>query len=453
MNTALPLITLSTFRQALYTCFDRRAEALFDLLDALLTTGTVLSAAHLSQVPAHRRGWGSLYAALARGRVDVSALRALVAQHPLAAGQPIYAVDTSVWIRCDAETSPERGYYYHPSRHSAGQPIVAGWSYSWISQLSFARDSWTAPLDVQRVHPTEEVNTAAIAQIKALLGRLPIGGPVPVFVFDAGYDPLQLALDLGDTRAALLVRLRKDRCFYAAPPPVSDASAGRPRRHGHKFVCKQPATWLPPTDEYATEDAHYGTVRVRAWTGLHAVPQNHATRGTHQPRPIVPGTLILVEVSRLPGHARPPRLLWLWWHGPEAPDLAVVWQAYLRRFDLEHTLRFLKQTLNWTLPRVRHPEQADRWTWLVLAAYTQLRLARPAVADQRLPWERRLRPASLTPYRVRRAFAALLLGLGTPATAPKPCGRSPGRPTGRLSGPAPRYPALKKADPALNKAA
>ena len=39
-------------------------------------------------------------------------------------------------------------------------------------------------------------------------------------------------------------------------------------------------------------------------------------------------------------------------------------------------IRFLKQTLGWTIPRVRHPEQADRWTWLVLAAFTQLRLAR-----------------------------------------------------------------------------
>jgi hypothetical protein len=35
---------------------------------------------------------------------------------------------------------------------------------------------------------------------------------------------------------------------------------------------------------------------------------------------------------------------------------------------LEHTFRFLKQSLNWTLPRVRHPEQADRWSWLVALA-------------------------------------------------------------------------------------
>jgi hypothetical protein len=94
---------------------------------------------------------------------------------------------------------------------------------------------------------------------------------------------------------------------------------------------------------------------------------------------------------------------------------------------------------------VRHPEQADRWTWLIVAADTQLRLARAGVADRRLPWERRVDPGKLTPSRVRPALSALLPMVGTPASAPKPCGRSPGRPMGSRSGRAPRYPALKKA--------
>jgi siroheme synthase (precorrin-2 oxidase/ferrochelatase) len=64
----------------------------------------------------------------------------------------------------------------------------------------------------------------------------------------------------------------------------------------------------------------------------------------------------------------------------------------VRRFDIEHTILFAKQTLGWTTPRSRHPEQADRWIWLVLAAYTQLRLARQITDDQRLPWERPDRP-------------------------------------------------------------
>jgi hypothetical protein len=434
---------LRDFRAGFSACLSRRGDALFDLTDALLTADAVPSPVHLSLLPAHRRGWGSLYAALADGRIDVPALRALLARHPLAAGQPIYAVDCSTWPRCDAETSPERGYYYHPSRHSAGQPIVAGWSYQWVAQLSFARDSWTAPLDVQRVHPTEEAEAVAIDQIARLVARLPAAGPVPLFVFDAGNDPLKLALGLAETRAAILVRLRGDRCFYA--DPTSQPRTGRPRRHGGKFACADPATWPAPTAEYAVEDGQYGPVRVRAWAGLHAIPQHHPGRGTRGPRPIVRGTVVLVEVGRLPRPTRSPKRLWLWWSGPGEPDLAALWRAYVRRFDVEHTLRFAKQTLLWTAPRPRHPEQADRWTWLVVAAYTQLRLARGLVSEQRLPWARPLPPAKLTPYRVRRGISALLATLGTPASPPKPCGRSPGRPQGRRSLPAPRHPAIKKA--------
>jgi hypothetical protein len=61
------------------------------------------------------------------------------------------------------------------------------------------------------------------------------------------------------------------------------------------------------------------------------------------------------------------------------------------------------------------PEQADRWTWLVIAAYTQLRVGRHLVDDLRLPWERRSDPTKLTPVRVRRGFRRLRATLGTPA--------------------------------------
>ena len=128
--------------------------------------------------------------------------------------------------------------------------------------------------------------------------------------------------------------------------------------------------------------------------GLSFILRSTTTRkGSRGPLPIVVGTLILVEVERLPRgeRRREPRVLWLWWHGLQGtvPDLDLLWRSYVRRFDLEHTFRFLKQSMGWTTPWVRHPEQADLWSWLVVAAYTQLRLARARVADLRLPWERR----------------------------------------------------------------
>jgi len=89
-----------------------------------LTAGPVLSPAHLSLEAVHRRGWGSLYAALAEGRVNSSALRDLVGQYPLADGQPIYAVDCSVWARCAAQTSPERGHLCWPLGSSGPVPAL-----------------------------------------------------------------------------------------------------------------------------------------------------------------------------------------------------------------------------------------------------------------------------------------------------------------------------------------
>jgi hypothetical protein len=444
------LDTFRAFRSSFYDCLRRRADALFELTDALLTAEAVPSPVHLSLQASHRRGWGSLYEALSRGRIDVRALRRLLACHPLAGSEtPVYAVDMSVWDRCDAECSPERGFYYHPSRHSAGQPIVAGWAYQLIAQLNFVRESWTAPMDVERLRPAQDANEVATEQVKAFLDRSPEEGATPLFVFDAGYDPVKLQRGLEGSRCQILVRLRAGRRFFGDPslagPP---AHTGRPRRHGPRMKCSDPSTWPEPSTEYTCEDTGYGTVRVRAWANLHPKVCAHEGRGSRGPLPIVVGTLVLVEVGRLPRgeRRREPKELWLWWGGPgEEPDLDLLWRAYIRRFDLEHTFRFLKQSMGWTTPRVRHPEQADRWTWLVLAAFTQLRLARSGVADRRLPWERRYDERRLTPLRVRRVVSALLVELGTPAKPPKPCGRSPGRPKGRLSGRAKRYPAVKKA--------
>lgn len=427
----------------------RRADALFELADAALTAGSVPSPVHLSLAPVHRRGWGSLYAALSKGSLDEGALRDLLAGYPLGedvGDRPrVFAVDQSVWPRCDAEASPARGFYYHPSRHSSGQPIVAGWAYQFVAELGFTRGSWVAPVDARRVRPAENATSVAVEQVKGLLRRLPKRPAVPLFVFDAGYDAARLSRELAGRRQQLLVRLNSRRCFYADPPEAPPGVPGRPRRHGRKFVCKDPLTWPEPTSEHLCRDADYGEVRARAWSGLHPKLQTRPHGEAFDKPPIVRGTVVLVEVGRLPRETREPRALWLWWVGPGEPDLSLLWRAYCRRFDLEHAFRFLKERLGWTSPRVRHPEQADLWTWLIVAAYSQLRLARCVVADRRLPWEPRYPPRHLTPVRVLRGFSSLLPALGTPAEPPKPCGRSPGRPKGSLSGRAKRYPAVKKA--------
>ena len=68
--------------------------------------------------------------------------------------------------------------------------------------------------------------------------------------------------------------------------------------------------------------------------------------------PIVRGSVIRVDVERLPKPSSRAnnKVLWLWWSGPGQPDLELCLHAYLHRFDLEHTYRFVKNTLGWTTP-------------------------------------------------------------------------------------------------------
>ncbi|GAC1460014.1 MAG: hypothetical protein PVSMB4_19090 [Ktedonobacterales bacterium] len=297
---------------------------------------------------------------------------------------------------------------------------------------------------MRRIVPGENVNAVAAEQIRSWQSQAPLAAseaPLPIFSFDAGYDAVQLDLALHDLPICRLVRLRAGRCFYA--DPTAQPTTGRPRRHGAKFICADPTTWPEPTDQWSCDDARYGRVQVRAWSGLHPIPQQHAQRGTRGPRPLVRGTLIRLEVAHLPRPTKTPQPLWFWWAGPHPPDLAELWQAHVARFAIEHTFRFFKQTLKWTTPKLRAPEAADRWTWLLLLAYVQLRLARDDVAEVRLPWQRPQPPERRTPARVRRGFSHLLALLGCPATVPKPCGRSPGRPKGKRSQPAKRFPAVK----------
>ena len=124
---------LRGFREEVFGCLGRRRDALFELVDGLLAAESMPSLPHLSLLPVHRRGWGSVYAALAVGEVDAERLATVLAAQALRVAHPVFAVDASTWARCDAECSPGRGFYYSPTRHSAGQPIVAGWCPARIS--------------------------------------------------------------------------------------------------------------------------------------------------------------------------------------------------------------------------------------------------------------------------------------------------------------------------------
>jgi hypothetical protein len=241
-----------------------------------------------------------------------------------------------------------------------------------------------------------------------------------VAVFDSSYDPVgfvraQREAPAGGLAADTLSRLAAHRVCYRQPPPYP--GRGAPRKHGAVFRFKDPTTHGTADRQMQWVDPERGTMTVAIWTHLHA-----------QKAPDAPFTVVRLTLERLPRRDTPPQPLWLAWTGAALPDdLTRFWTWYGRRFPVEHGFRFSKQTLGWTTVRPRTPAAADRWTWLLLLAIWQLWLARPLIGACRLPWERPLSPETLSPGRVRRAFAGLLARVSTPAAAAKPRGKSPGR--------------------------
>ncbi|MBQ0897320.1 transposase [Micromonospora sp. U56] len=463
---------LDRFRREFYDCLTARADALFDLADAVLCAdGPVRSLVELSLVGEHRRGHGALYDALACGRLDVDRLRTCLAavRLPRAAdGRLVLAVDITCWLRPDAHTSPQRILCHTYGRGKDQTIMIPGWPYSMVVALESGRSSWTAPLDAVRLAPGDDAATVTAGQLRDIVGRLIAAGQWRpgdldiLVVADAGYDAPRLAFLLADLPVQVLARMRSDRVLRRAVPARQPGTIGRPPRHGGEFVFGDPTTWGEPDAATVADTRLYGTAWARAWDRLHPrLTHRSAWIDSTKVLPVIEGTVIRLEVDHLPSGATP-KPVWLWWSGVDATpdDVNLLWQTFLRRFDIEHTFRLFKQTLGWTCPKTRSPQAADRWTWLILAAYTQLRLARALTADLRRPWEKPAPPQRLSPARVRRGFRHLRAKATSPAGAPKPSRPGPGRPTGRRNNhPTPRYdvhtatttnaktPATKKTQP------
>ena len=451
------MAALSGFRREYYGCLRRRPDALFELTDAVLTgPGPVDSLVGLSLQPAFRRGHGALYDALACGEVDVHRLRGLLARswRPADEGPVKVAVDVSPWPRPYAATSPERCFCHAPCRCTSTRKAVPGWPYSFAAGLERGSTSWTALLDVQRLTVHQDATAVTVGQVTRVTAALGEAGhltgrPAPLFVFDAGYDLTRIShlLAAQDVAVQVLGRVRSNRVYRADPVQRPRHLGGRPRRHGDEFKLADRSTWTAPDATLSAPSDRYGTVTVRAWHRLHQeLGRDRGWAGHTGELPVVPGTLILIETDHLPGH-RAPKPMWLWHTAPDGTvfDLDLLWRTYLRRFDIEHTFRLLKQQLGWTAPQIRTPGQGDRWTWLILAAHAQLRLARHLTHDLRHPWDRPA-PAGRppTPGRVRRGFARLARRTGTPAKRPKPTRPGPGRPPGTTRSPRQRYPVTMK---------
>ena len=267
-----------------------------------------------------------------------------------------------------------------------------------------------------------------------------------MFVFDAGYDPVAISEGLKHERAQVLVRLRSDRVFYTDPPAGRRPGAGgRPRRHGQRFKLSDPKE---RAQAHGPAPPGRPPLRQSRREGLGRPAPEALGRGRWAGEglpPIVRGTVIRVDVERLPKPSSRAnnKVLWLWWSRQARPRAVPPGLPAPLRPRAHLPLRQEHARLDEAFAK---DPRASRPLDLAHCRCVHTATARTGlVDDMRLPWERPRDPALLTPARVRRGFRQLRAEIGTPANLPKSTTPGPGRPKGTTRPPRTRYPVVKKA--------
>jgi hypothetical protein len=344
----------------------------------------------------------------------------------------LLAGDHTAWPRVAAPTLRDRKIVHAPTKMAGNRPITIGHDFSTLSWVPELAGSWAPPLLFERIRSAETPQQKGASQLRRISEAVQALGVRLVSLWDSEYGCAPFVKATHDIPADKLFRLRPNRCLWGPPPPYR--GRGRPAVHGPAFKLREPLTWGQPASKLELLDPQLGRVQVLVWRLL------HFRQAAAQP-------LVVVRIERLDAAHTPrdPGVLWLGWHGAEPPPLAIWWDWYLRRFAVDHWHRFAKQDLHWTLPHLATPEQAERWSDLLPLLTWQLWLARTLVNDVRLPWQKPQVAEHRTPGRVRQGMAGLLAVIGTPAPWPKPRGKAPGWPTGRLRKRRERYAVVKKA--------
>ena len=427
---------ISEFRKAVYQSLKKRADILFDLMDALTVAGQVSSPVALSEQKPFRRKFESVYEGLKNGEMDIGEILSFLPtcvpeDSETIAGYKVYAVDATPNEHEEAETLPDRSVL----KASQSESMRYGHKYSWVVRLIHRGTSWVAPVDVERISTESTDTKLAAVQVQELDLRDP---QAKVIVADSRYQDHQfLGIFEQFQRTFALIRLRGNSVLYEEPKQKPKGSRGAPRKHGRSFKLNDVHR---TADREETFQLGEQTVRVQAWHKLHFKKLVN-----------LKGSLIRVEFLKADGTPRYKRPMWLWWTGPQSVALSDLGRMYLWRFAIEHLFRFLKQHLGLNSNRSPNLVSAQQWIWLCALAYWQLLLMCDQVKANRPAWypSKADRCTMLTPYQVQRSAFAFLLELGTPASTPRPAGKGVGRPKNYCPAPRIRYPVIFKSKKAF----
>lgn len=352
---------------------------------------------------------------------------------PCAGHHVFLGVDTSSLFRPEAQTSADRTLLPIPNMPEASHAVSPGWVISSVVLLPEEAGQGTFVLDSRRVTSSQLATEVAASQVLAVVDLLVARGLRPVIIGDRWYACAPFLARMIDVPASCLLRVKANRVFYRRAPARQPGQRGASRKDGARFQCSDPSTHGDPDASWEGAEACGKRIEVHCWNQLHLRTARW-----------VEVSVIQVIRHGASERRRDPKISWFVWKGQEnepAP-LAEISPTYRLRYSQEHGYRLDKQVLLWDVPRLRTPEQTERWTQIVACAHNQLVLARPLVTGIYRPWE--TRRSVLTLSQVRRAIPSILTQLGTPARPPQLRGKAPGRAKGFHPKPAPRHPVIRK---------
>jgi hypothetical protein len=190
---------LEQFRNYTYKILGNGRDALFDLMDAVLTSRSVSSFVELSLSPLFRREWPSIYEALQDGDPPRQILMKQYVEQMPEAEETILAGDHTAWSRPHAVTLQERTYEHQPQQGVGSKPVTVGQGYSTIAWIAESEGSWALPLLHERITSFENPIKKTSSQLRLVCAE--ITGSV-LFLGDSEYGCapfLQQTLDAPTT--------------------------------------------------------------------------------------------------------------------------------------------------------------------------------------------------------------------------------------------------------------
>jgi hypothetical protein len=432
-----------SFRNRLFQLLYCRADATMDLIDATAAEVASSSVVKLSLSSLFRRSYSSITDVLSNvftplptktSEEQALAVTQLLAEEapPTIGAFSLFAIDCTANPRIYSEKVIDRSVVHAPNHVPGQKPITVGHEYSVIVHIPdepVDRDRhWVIPLSVKRVASSASGPQVGLLQFKQIATQTQFRDCFCVDVADAAYSTGEWLAGIADLHNAVhIARLRGNRTLFRAPQEAN-RRRGRPILYGDEVPLCAPSEPDEQLEQFelVTRRGKKLFVKIVRWNDLLAKGRKDLKTHLH------PFDVVRITVTDEKGRPIYKRPLWLMIAGQRRREITnrQAFQAYCCRYDIEHFFRFGKQKLCLTSSQTCETRHEENWLWISMLAYTMLYHASSLAKETRYPWERKkvtvIKPKQ-TPTMVQRDYERIIRGIGTPASVPKPRGKSSGR--------------------------